>query len=342
MNYKELSIIAENLANLYEDGIPIDMSFELLSELHISKSYKKSLKVIKEKILKGNSLADGFREYSNLYPNFFIGIISLGESSGELGKCLENIGKYFCQINDVKQKLKSELRYPVFILLTFILFTICSFFLIIPNIYEAFSSISSKIPKVIEVCYFASSWILENIMISFIALIFWSIAIVLVIKHLSGAINKDFTRVLLKINFIREYYEYIFVLLLSVIYSSGIQLTKGIELCINSTDIVVIKNVLIKINEEILKGNEISEGVKDSKFLSKYTCSMIGLGEKSGNLSSILQKIESRLESSISEKLKNIVSIISPISIGIIATLILIFIIIFIMPMVDMIYSGYV
>jgi type II secretory pathway component PulF len=69
---------------------------------------------------------------------------------------------------------------------------------------------------------------------------------------------------------------------------------------------------------------------------------MISLGEKSGDLPRVIEKIKIRLEHSISDKLKNIVSIISPISIGFIAIIILMVIIIFIMPMVDMIYSGYI
>jgi type IV pilus assembly protein PilC len=340
-NYKELSIIAENLACLYEDGISMELSFQLLSELHISKSYKNSLKVINGKILKGYSLADGFKEYDNLYPEFFIGVISLGESSGELNKCLKNLGKFFCEIDKVKKKVKGELRYPLFILVSFLLLSIGSFFIIIPNIYETFSSISNKVPKIIEVCYFASIWMLDNPIVSFIAFISWSVAIFLVGVYLKSKISKEWSSFLLRIKFIREYYEYIFILLLSVILSSGIQLTKGIKLCIASTDILVIKNMLLNINEEILKGNEISKAVKDSYFLSKYTYSMMALGERSGDLSGVLEKTKKRLESSITEKLQKIVSVISPVSIGFMALIIIIFIIIFIIPMVDMIYSGY-
>ncbi|WP_143314371.1 type II secretion system F family protein [Clostridium sp. HBUAS56017] len=340
-NYRELSIIAENLANLYEDGISMDLSFELLSELHFSKNYKNSLKEIKVKILKGYSLAEVFGEYSNLYPVLFVGIISIGENSGELNKCLRSISKYYYEIDKVKRNIKAELRYPLIIFISLMLLSISAFFIIIPNIYETFSSISSKVPKIIKACYDASDWICNNPIISFVALLSWSIVIYLLGKSLGNRVKSHWSSIFLKIKYIRDYYEYMFILLLTVILSSGIQLTKGIELCIDSVNIKIIRNALCDINEEILKGSELNRAIKDISFLSKYTYSMIYLGERSGNLTDVLNKTQERLENSITEKMKRVVTFISPLFIGLMSLLILLFIVSFIMPLIDMVYSGY-
>ena len=89
VNYKNLYLIADNLADLYEDGIPLVLSLELLSELPVSKEYKRSLINIKNGVVEGKTLARSFSENPSLYPRFFSGVIDIGEGSGKLVSVLK-------------------------------------------------------------------------------------------------------------------------------------------------------------------------------------------------------------------------------------------------------------
>ena len=243
-HFDNLCIIAENLGALYEDGITIGNAFELMEELPLRKDYKKSIKEINNEVLKGNSLGKSFNEHSLLYPSFFVGIISVGENSGELTKTLNSLSKYYGQSNKVKKELKAALIYPAFIGVSLILLMVLLFFILIPNMYDTFKGLNISMPSIIETIYYGSKWMGENILVCLTGLICYPIVIFILIKFSNIANRHIGYKILLKFKIIREYYEYIFILLISVVLSSGISLVKGIEMCIGSTGKQVIEEDL--------------------------------------------------------------------------------------------------
>lgn len=87
-----------------------------------------------------------------------------------------------------------------------------------------------------------------------------------------------------KVKIVKELEEFIFMLILSLILDSGVSLPIGFSYCSDSNDIKFLSDILKGINEEILKGKELSECISNLSFLSKYSISMIKLGENSGSL----------------------------------------------------------
>ena len=214
-SYKELGLISENLGILYEDGIEISLALELLSELPLSKDYKLSIGRIRDFILNGGSLADGFRLYPNLYPDFFVGIVSIGENSGELTKVLLSLSKYYGKLGRVKKEIISALIYPSFLIISMIALGIFLIFVLIPNFYEEFSSFGGNIPGSIEFIYLSKKHLIEEPILSIIWVLSWGIAIPLILlRALIKKIRKSY--LILKVRIIREIYEYIFILILLI------------------------------------------------------------------------------------------------------------------------------
>ena len=75
VNEEQLSLIASNLAQIYKDGIPITTAIELVADILPDKTYQKSLLKVLVLIKQGKSLSEGFAQFKDLYPEFFIGII---------------------------------------------------------------------------------------------------------------------------------------------------------------------------------------------------------------------------------------------------------------------------
>ncbi|MBE6052016.1 MAG: hypothetical protein E7214_15565 [Clostridium sp.] len=334
---KELALISENMGLLYEDGIELNTILDLLLELPLSKRYKSSIKEIKVDISRGLTLGDAFNKYKDLYPDFFIGVITLGESSGEITKCLKSLSDYYSNIYSLKRKISSSLVYPIFVLSSLVFFMMFSFFCIIPNLYEAFSNINDG-GKMIKNIYSLNRWVISNPVLTIIFIISWGACFGLIIYFIKE--RKKTINILLNFGIVKRYYEYIFISIFSVIINSGNDLISSMDMCIKSSSIGIIKDEFEGINKEILKGNDISYGIKQSKIISKYTYSMIVLGEKGGSISEVVSKVEGRLRKDVMEKVNRYVGYITPISIGILAVFILLFLIIFIIPMLDMMYTG--
>ena len=337
--YKELSIISENLGSLYEDGLEIDMSFSLLQEIPLSSKYRDSLKYIRKSILKGESLADSFEKYNDLYPEFFVGLIRVGENSGNLGEVLISISKFYSKQEKIKSEIIGALIYPVFLIGALFLLSVFLVFFIVPNFYNIFSNNIEEIPDAIQFINSIRISFMDNPISMILFIICWGIIIpIILIKSIN---SKEFIDCIsLKFKIIRDVYEYVLILILSIIFKSSIPINLGIELAISSVGIVAFKKELKRVNERILKGEELSIALSEILFVSKYTLSVITVAEKSGSLEESLNKLEKKLEYNIKKSFDRNVKLVQPtITIGM-AIGVSLFIIIFILPMFDMIYSG--
>lgn len=339
-DYNSLALISENLGILYDDGISILESMDILLELPLNKEYRRSLIGIKENLKKGNTLGESFEKYPVIYPKFFSGALKIGEDTGQVSQTLFNLNTFYSNLYYINKKLKTALRYPLLVLGALIMLIFLFFILILPSIYETFNSINRDVPESIREFYNVYLYISKDRTYS-IALMISCISIPILVFSFIKIKRKDKENVVvLKIKIIRQYYEYIFMMNLSIILNSGMQINKGIELCLESMNISSINNEMKILNESIFMGNGIESSLRNSRILSKYSLSMIALGEKGSKLDEVLSVSSKRLEKQLLDRLNTVISYINPIAISIISIFIIIFIFLFIMPMINMIYSG--
>lgn len=339
ISYVDLTIIAENLGSLYEDGIAIVDGLELLKELPLSKNYKNSITYIRNDILLGKSLSEAFSKFGELYPGLFIGVLKVGENSGQLGRTFNKLEMFYSKLGNIKKEVKNALIYPSFLVGTLILLGVFLAFVLIPSFYESYKNVGSEAPKVAEFLYNLKLSCNNNPILFIVSVLCYLPIIPLIIIQASKCYKGRF-QFIRKIKIVKELEEFIFMLILSLILDSGVSLPIGFSYCSDSNDIKFLSDILKGINEEILKGKELSECLCNLSFLSKYSISMIKLGESSGSLTVRVKKAEERLEKKTKESISKLLSLIQPTLIITMALAVVGFIWVFVLPMIDMIYGG--
>ena len=335
---KNLSLISENLATLYENGVPIIMAIGLLEDLPLDKYYKKSIKTIKDRITKGDSLWKAFRIYPSLYPDFFTGLIALGEKSGNLTKVLKSLNNYYSKRKQIKAQIISSMIYPIFLIC--IMVVVCIFFIlvIIPSLTNAYKSIQIELPYIIvKLSSFRDKIINDSIFVISCFVCYGVLMPAIIIKLIKSKIK--ITQIFLKISICKDYYEYLLILNLSIILNSGLLLTNAIENCANNSGQVVIKNELFRLNCELLHGTELNKAIEQNNILSKQTKAMIKIGEVSGSLDSIVSKLEELIKEKLNAHINKLVKKIQPTITIIMALIISGFIFIVIMPIFNLMYK---
>lgn len=337
-NYSDLYLISDNLGLLYKDGISITKSLELLLELPLSKEYKNSISKIHMKVNSGESLSEAFSYYENIYPKFFIGLLSVGENSGKLSKVLKSLSNYYEKINKTKKEVLNALVYPGILIISLIVVLVILILFIVPTFFEIYNSMGKEIPKSSEVLYKINDSIRTNPFGSLVSIICWGILVpYMLIKAFWPMINE---KIICKQRIFKSTIEYVLVLLLSIVASSGINLQIGLRYCIDSVNIKVVKKSLLKIYNDILVGRELSTSIKEIEYFSNYTISIIKLGEESGSMDERLMRLETRISEKSLVVLKRFLALIQPTIILGMAIVVGIFIIIFIAPLFDTMYSG--
>jgi type IV pilus assembly protein PilC len=333
-----LALIAGNMADLYDSGISFLLIMDLLLELPIKKHYKESVIEIKNDIKLGKSLEESFGKYNKIYPEFFIGMISVGEKSGNLNSVLRGIESYYNRITFIFDTLKNALSYPVILLISIIILILFMIFVIIPSFNSFYLSLNIETPIVFKAITIITKYRRENPISFYIYIISWGVAIpILVLKPL---LKKCKYNLPMKFKIVKEFYELIFISLISIIMSSGVNITNGLAYTANSFKSSILKEKFLNLNESILKGKSISETLEKSTEYSNYTIAVIKIGEEGGSIDERLITITSYLERKLIKKINKYLTIVQPMMILLMGGIVVTFLMIFVLPLFDLMLGS--
>ena len=337
-NYTELANISSCIRSLNAQGLSLLTTFDLLDDLPISTRYKASLKQVRNSIANGLSLEESFKKNRNLYPDFFIQTIALGEEYGRLNDVLEQIEKIYLKLDFIRKKVTSSMIYPVLIMTTLLIATVFLVLYGIPIFHNIYLSMNSSVPDICEKLNDLSTFIKSSPLVVIIGAGCYIIAIPYLIFKIGG--SNLVKRILLKANIVRRYYEYISLLYLLLIFKSGVSITSGLELCIDNIDNKNVKNMFLMVLNDIHSGNTLYESIFKSDIFSKYSKALIKIGEESGNLDGRLEfacnHVEIYLFESIDKKIKGL----QPLTVIIMGGLVGAFVVFIVLPLFTSIYGG--
>lgn len=332
-NYKDIYSIMGNLHDLYNDGFPIYYSFDLIEETSISKKYKNSISIIKDCVKKGSSVANAFNK-AKIYPDFLVNLIKVGEENGSLGEVLNNLNYYYYKKYKLKKYISSSLIYPIFIITTLILGSFAFLFIVFPKMFESFKNINKNMSSELLCLYNFISLIKYSplskiLIISTIIILSIFLFIFLLIK--SGIIAKLFKKSKLG----KLLTEYKFISFLSMIVVSGSSIVEIMKMNIDYKSLGVNEKIIKEFVEGIKSGSEINIIMKNFDFISKYTLSIIKIGESRGQIEDSLLKASKTLERKVNDKISKAVKLVQPALIVFITIMISFIIIEFLGPVLD-------
>lgn len=337
VNYNDLILISGNIAVLYKEGISMLLIMDLLNELPLTKYYKASINNFKGLILEGKSLEECFKSFDKLYPDFFIGMVSMGERSGNLYKVLKGLELYCNKIIFIKNTIKSVLSYPVLVFISIISLFVFLVLFTIPMLYDFFISLGTEVPLICKLSYNLSNYIKANPFVSISYVI--NIGILLPLFLYKYYFNKTLSLLVNKISIYKDFMEYIFILLLSIILKSGVNLSQGLMYATKSFKIKALKERFSFLNSSILNGESISFSLEKENKYSKYTVSIIKLGEEGGSIDDRLESLSIYLEKKLITKINKWISLLQPASIIFMGGFVIIFLVIFILPLFSAMYD---
>lgn len=337
-NNDSLALIAGNIASLNGDGIPFLNILELLMEIPLARGYKESIYNIQVDITNGESFEDALKKHTELFPEFFISMVSIGEKSGRLNESLKEIEEYYSKISFIKKTIISAVSYPCVLIATMISLGIFLAFFIIPSFFEVYSSMGVEMPEKFLIIYRFVEELKEEPIIMSIYIVAWGLIIPYIIaKYIFVKYIKIPFE---KIPVVREFYEYISISLLSIIVRSGINLSLGLNYCASSFSNKWLNNKFININSEIINGKTLTESLEEVGGYSSYTISIVKLGEASGSMDERLTLLSNHLEKKSVEKISKTLSYLQPALILIMAAIVLIFITTFVLPLFSSMMNG--
>ena len=340
----KIKISKEEILNFTKEIlIMLDSGISVIKILEIQEQqYKAPLKDIlgelKRDILNGDTLGEAFKKYEEIFGSFYIGMIFLGESSGNLDKNLRKICEYLELEIRIIKKIKEVIFYPCILLTFSILILTFLMIYIFPNFIKLFEESKRELPLLTRILIGVSN--------NFHMIILFFICILIIIIFFIRYIKKDrvlkekYDGILLKVPIIKSFIIGNFIIRfsknISIMLSAGIVIMDILKLLKNFFENIVIKRELEIIEELLFEGKQLSEGLKKNNLFPQKYIKLVIVGEKSGELSKVFEQIAKLEEERIERDIKKLLTLVEPILIIILGLILSIIIIAIYLPIFNM------
>lgn len=337
---KDLSIFCRQFSTMLNSGLSVIKCLDILYQQTTKKNIKAVILGVYEAVQRGESLSKAMA-MQDAFPELLLNMVAAGEASGTLDTVMNRMASQYEKDNKLQNKVKQAMVYPIFLVCMSVAVVIFLLTFIMPTFLKMFNQFGGKIPPTTQMLLGISN-ALTNYWYLFIgvgiALYFiW----VLLMRNESTRRSWDrmklhfpiFGRIMLTLESAR------FARTLASLFSSGLPIIQSIEIVTR-----VIKNTYIKVGlsqatEDVRRGISISGAMRKLDIFPIMLCSMLNIGEESGNMDEILNKTAAFYDDEADTAIQQMVSLIEPIMIVVLA-LIVGFIIVSIITPIYSVYSS--
>lgn len=334
----EIAVATRQLSTLLGAGMPLVASLDALISQVANPPFKKIMAQIKESVNEGNSLAHALSDHPRIFSNVYVNMVRAGEASGSLDVVLDRLADLGEHQQALRGRFKAALAYPIFMFFigTLVLFFLITF--IVPNITQIFKEMHQTLPfptvMLIGVSNFLKSfwWLIILAMICCVVVIsrfkkttkghyLWDVTKLRI--PVFGPINK-------KMSMAR------FGRTLGSLLQAGVPLISALQIVRNIVNNVIIADVIDKAVEEIQEGKSLANTLTQSQWFPSIAVQMISVGEQSGELETMLNKIADTYEKDVESQIMAMTSMLEPVMILVMGLIVGFIVISILLPIFEM------
>jgi len=315
----------KQMATLLNSGIKLTESLSVLT-LQISDTrFKNALTNIRDRVITGESFTDGLKDYSNYFDVIYVSMVRVGEVTGSLGKSFSTIANFMEKRQRVESKVMTAMVYPIVLILFCLAAILILTTTVIPKIANQIARTGQELPwitkQLMNVSYVLRSWWLLVV----IAAVF---GIVWVLRRFlsthRGAYLRDKFILSLPLfgPLIKQRVVSRFASTLSTLLGSGLAMAESLRVVAEVTGNSLMKRAIQQSRERILAGADIATPLRDSGVIDPAIAHMVAVGEKSGELETMLKSISENLEASTDVVIERLSAVVEPLIIIVMAAII--------------------
>ena len=334
----ELALMTRQLATLARSGIPLDEATATVARQSIKPKVKKLLLGVRAKILEGHSLADGLRDYPHIFSEMYCATVAAGEQSGHLDVVLERLADYTEQRQQLQQRLKLALIYPVILTVMSILVVSGLLTYVVPEVVKVFSDTGQQLPfltiALITVSDFMQDW--------FVYLLLAMLAAFAAFKKLvqQPAFKKRYHQFLLKVpvlgNLVLGGNSAQFSRTLSILAASGVPILDAMRIAVKVMDNVPMREAVENASQQVSEGSSLSSTLEQSGYFNPMLINLIASGEATGQLEQMLERAAVNQERELETTMAMLMGLLEPLLIVAMGGVVLIIVLAILLPVLDL------
>ncbi len=312
---KDLALISRQFATMINAGIPAVQALGILAEQASKDKLREALADVKREVEGGKTLGDALRKYHKMFGDFFISMVDVGETGGSLGSTLERVAEYYEKITALQGKVKSAMAYPMVVLVVTIGVIMLMLVKLVPTFASLYADVGSKLPGptqfLLDVSHFMQKY--------FLHITGGIIGLVILINRIMKipSVSYQWDKIVLKIPIIGPLIQKTsltrFARTLSILIRNGVPILESLDITSRVVGNKIIEEAIMNAKRNIGEGKSLAAPLRDSGIFPPLVIHLITVGEQTGKLSDMLEKVADFYEEEVDTAVEALSSIIEPV-----------------------------
>ena len=311
----DIALFTRQMATMMKAGVPLLQSFDIIGEGFDNPAMRKLVDDVKQEVAAGNSFAAALRKKPQYFDELYCNLVDAGEQAGALDTLLERVATYKEKSESLKAKIKKAMTYPLAVVFVAIIVTGILLVKVVPQFESVFKGFGAQLPAftvmVIGLSQFMQDW--------------WWLMLGVLIAAIFGVRHafrtsqgfRDRTDTwLLKLPLIGTlmYKSAVarYARTLSTTFAAGVPLVEALESVAGATGNIVFKRAVLRIKQDVSTGMQLNFSMRTSGIFPNMAIQMTAIGEESGALDDMLDKVASFYEAEVDNMVDNLTSLMEP------------------------------
>lgn len=315
VSLNELCNFCTQFSVMITSGIAVIDCIKILKNQSYSGFLRKTLEKVEEDLSAGLMLSQSMKKYPKVFPNFFVSMVYVGETSGQLDTILLSVSDYYTRRQKNSKKIKSALAYPIVLVALMIGVLVIMLGFVIPTFIDTFSELEVEMPFITMALFNMSNYLTAHWKDIALTVIIVVLLLYLFPKTKIGRYTYDMLKVKLPVfkQVTMATFTSTFTQSFGLLLNSGLNMVTALDACSKIINNKYLEKQFLVMKRDVERGLPLSQSLELNMKLSQVLIQMILVGEKTGNLDKILLQTYDYFDQQIDNALNLITTTIQPI-----------------------------
>lgn len=311
---KDLILFSEHLSTMLKAGITLNKCLTILADLTENKFFARIITDVHNQIREGSSLYQALEKHPDVFPGVFVNMVRAGESGGVLDLVLKRVSEFLTEIQELKDYLISSMIYPAILGLTAIASILVMLIVVVPRFAEIFTDMGVEMPMATRVMLTAGNFLQAHWWALFLLVGFCFFLFKYFVSTPRGRDWWDRFKlglpmigpILLKVEIAR------FSKTLGTLLASGVSILAAMNIVKGVVVNNSLKLSLDQVYDDLKQGRMLSGSLENHDVFPSLAVNMLGVGEESGNMPEMLEKVGDMYDKDLKGAIKSFTSLFEP------------------------------
>jgi type IV pilus assembly protein PilC len=321
----DIAVFSRQMATMMKAGVPLVQAFDIVADGLENPNLRKMVLQIRDSVASGGGFANSLREHPKYFDDLFCNLVDAGEQSGSLETMLDRIATYKEKTEALKAKIKKAMTYPIAVVAVAIIVTGILLVKVVPQFADTFKSFGADLP----------AFTLFVLHLSVLAQAYWFIILVAIVGGVFGlkqAIQRSpkvaylVDKYILKIPIIGQiiYLSVMarFARTLATTFAAGVPLIDALTSVSGAAGNKIYADAIIKVRDDVSTGIQLNTALKAKAIFPTLLIQMAAIGEESGALDAMLDKVAVYYEEAVDNMVDSLTSLLEPLIMSVLGVLV--------------------